>query len=185
MTQAGSIPEETLLREVFVVMQGSNSQLFRYDESVGSYFLDPSCQISMSSKNLTAELCQAAALCRKIDRFLVQRKTGDKFQSLINSSLCHWLSSFLDDYYKTVASLQTLVDAHADSETPQFKSSFWMIGKGLGLRRLYILLKTPLYRLRIVGAVIDKLQGKSEEQGPETGCHCGHTTSSLMRTLSL
>ncbi|KAG0213595.1 Gamma-tubulin complex component 3 [Mortierella sp. GBA30] len=145
------VEESALLRDLIFVFQGIDGTMIKFGAASGKCSIDPSFNISGSTRRLIDRLVELGWLYKKVN-FYVQTTLKEGTAGLVGQSFCSALQHELMDYFRLIAVLEAHVAKDTDVDT----------GKGLTLKRLLVWTQDSLQRLRLMSVLVEcchNLQG--------------------------
>ncbi|KAF9169018.1 hypothetical protein BGX21_003319 [Mortierella sp. AD011] len=68
--QQRDVEESALLRDLIFVFQGINGKMIKFEEESGTYVIDPSINITRSTRGLVSRLTELGLLYRKVNAYV-------------------------------------------------------------------------------------------------------------------
>ncbi|KAF9932969.1 Gamma-tubulin complex component 3 [Mortierella alpina] len=151
ISEGDEVEESALLRDLIFVFQGIDGKMIKFGAESGTCSIDPSFNISVSTRSLVDRLTELGWLYKKINLY-VQTTLKEGTAGLVGQSFCSALQHELVDYFRLIA----VLEAHISKDTDADGS------KGLTLKRLLVWTQDSLQRLRLMSVLVEcchNLQG--------------------------
>ena len=113
--------------------------------------------ISASTKVLIHRLAELGYLYRRVDGFVRARESANAI-GMIEQSLCHYLQSQLNDYYRLIAVLETQL-ASGTTEPSNATIDGELNESGLSLKRLEVWVNEWRLRMRMMSVCVEGAKG--------------------------
>ncbi|KAK5827942.1 Spc98 family-domain-containing protein [Linnemannia elongata] len=141
------VEESVLLRDLIFVFQGIDGKMVKFGAESGTCTIDPSFNISHSTRGLVNRLTELGWLYKKINQY-VQKTLKEASAGLVEQSFCSALQHELVDYFRLIAVLESHIANDADATG----------SKGLTLKRLLVWTQDSLQRLRLMSVLVECCQ---------------------------
>ncbi|KAI8605941.1 Spc98 family-domain-containing protein [Dissophora ornata] len=138
------VEESALLRDLIFVFQGIDGKMIKFGAESGTCSIDPSVNISNSTRSLVSRLTELGWLYKNINTY-VQTTLKDGAAGLVGQSFCSALQHELVDYFRLIAVLEAHIAKGADVDG----------SKGLSLKRLLVWTQESLQRLRLMSVLVE------------------------------
>ncbi|KAF6762275.1 gamma-tubulin complex, DGRIP91/SPC98 component [Ephemerocybe angulata] len=160
------VPEVLLLRDAIYLLQGISGKYVQFSDDVEDNKIvfsdDPSHIISASTKVLIHRLAELGYLYRRVDGFVRERESVNAI-GMIEQSLCHYLQSQLNDYYRLIAVLETQLASGTNELPPEGSAAGELRNEsGLSLKRLEVWVNEWRLRMRMMSVCVE---GAKEAHG--------------------
>ncbi|KAG0307065.1 Gamma-tubulin complex component 3 [Linnemannia gamsii] len=139
--------ESVLLRDLMFVFQGIDGKMIKFGAESGTCTIDPSFNISHSTRGLVNRLTELGWLYKKVNQY-VQTTLKEGSAGLVEQSFCSALQHELVDYFRLIAVLESHIAKEADTTG----------SKGLTLKRLLVWTQDSLQRLRLMSVLVECCQ---------------------------
>ncbi|KAF9100965.1 Gamma-tubulin complex component 3 [Mortierella sp. GBA35] len=143
----GEVEESALLRDLIFVFQGIDGKMIKFGAESGTCTIDPSLNITHSTRGLVSRLTELGWLYKKINQY-VQKTLKEGTAGLVGQSFCSALQHELVDYFRLIAVLESHIAKDADATG----------SKGLTLKRLLVWTQDSLQRLRLMSVLVECCQ---------------------------
>ncbi|KAF8952057.1 Gamma-tubulin complex component 3 [Haplosporangium bisporale] len=142
------VEESALLRDLMFVFQGIDGKMVKFGAESGTCSIDPSFNISNSTRGLVNRLTELGWLYKRINTY-VQTTLKESTAGLVGQSFCSALQHELVDYFRLIA----VLEAHITKDKDATNGS-----KGLSLKRLLVWTQDSLQRLRLMSVLVECCQ---------------------------
>ncbi|KAF9306513.1 Gamma-tubulin complex component 3 [Mortierella antarctica] len=139
------VEESAILRDLIFVFQGIDGKMVKFGAESGTCSIDPSFNISNSTRGLVNRLTELGWLYKRINTYV---QTTLK-ESTAGLSFCSALQHELVDYFRLIA----VLEAHIAKDKDATNGS-----KGLSLKRLLVWTQDSLQRLRLMSVLVECCQ---------------------------
>ncbi|KAG0356499.1 Gamma-tubulin complex component 3 [Podila minutissima] len=142
------VEESAILRDLIFVFQGIDGKMVKFGAESGTCSIDPSFNISNSTRGLVNRLTELGWLYKRINTY-VQTTLKESTAGLVGQSFCSALQHELVDYFRLIA----VLEAHIAKDKDATNGS-----KGLSLKRLLVWTQDSLQRLRLMSVLVECCQ---------------------------
>ncbi|KAF9360428.1 Gamma-tubulin complex component 3 [Mortierella sp. AD094] len=142
--QQREVEESALLRDLIFVFQGINGKMINFEAESGTFAIDPSINITRSTRGLVTRLTELGLLYRKVNAY-VQETLKLGTAGLVGQSFCSALQHELVDYFRLIAVLEAHIAKDTDTDA----------SKGLTLKRLLVWTQDSIQRLRLMSVLVE------------------------------
>ncbi|KAK3813111.1 MAG: Spc98 family-domain-containing protein [Benniella sp.] len=145
------VEESALLRDLIFVSQGIDGKMIKFDAEAKIFSMDPSVNVSVSTKTLATKLAELGWLYKTVNEFIeaIVKKQAHGTAGVVSQSFCAALQHELTDYFRLVA----VLEAHIAKDTDNDRSN------GLTLKRLLVWTQESMQRLRLMSVLVECCQG--------------------------
>ncbi|KAG0332525.1 Gamma-tubulin complex component 3 [Podila horticola] len=142
------VEESALLRDLIFVFQGIDGKMVKFGAESGTCSIDPSFNISNSTRGLVNRLTELGWLYKRINTYVLTT-LKESTAGLVGQSFCSALQHELVDYFRLIA----VLEAHISKDKDATNGS-----KGLSLKRLLVWTQDSLQRLRLMSVLVECCQ---------------------------
>uniref|UniRef100_T1JNK7 Uncharacterized protein n=1 Tax=Strigamia maritima TaxID=126957 RepID=T1JNK7_STRMM len=147
----GIVSEHVLLRELVYIFQGIEGKIIKLEAGKDGFRIDHSVSIPKPTRNLVLRLAELGWLHNKVKKYHDAR-SADRGLGQVGQSFVTALNQELAGYYRLLALLESQLQQDEDP-TININSN------GLTLRRLQLWTLEPVFRLRVLAALVDVCKG--------------------------
>jgi gamma-tubulin complex component 3 len=141
LTDAFTVSDEILLKDLMFVFQGIEGRIIRFHEESGEFRLDKEANVPRPIRDLVQRLCEIGFLYKKLSSHFGSMSAKDNV-GLVAQSFCSSMQNELTQFYRLIAVLENAISRGE-----------------MTLRRLQLWCMEPTQRLRMMVAMVESCVG--------------------------
>jgi gamma-tubulin complex component 3 len=142
------ISEEILWKDLLYIFQGIDGQFISFSLLEDAFVLEPSVNVSSSTRKLVTEMWELGWLYRKVNGFMT-RNIDSTYWDQVTQSLWFTFQAELTEFYRLIAMLENQHQNYDESDPANW----------LNLRKLYLWIQEPLERMKWLAIIVDSIEG--------------------------